>query len=304
LVTALLEQLVAQAYQFCLFDPEGDYETFPGAIMLGSAQKEPEVKEIVQLLEKSEQSAIINLLGRAIEDRPGFLQKVLPALQEIQTCLGHPHWLILDEAHHLLPPTWDPTTLQRIGEQFSTLFVTTHPNHISKQTLESINVIIGVGSSALAILREVSQAIGQPLPGTVPSTLNQDEGLVWFRHTQQAPLRVQLVQPKQLSQRHRRKYAEGRIGENVSFYFCGPEGKLHLRAQNLALFRQIAQGVDEQTWLFHLHQGDYSRWFREVIKDADLAAETEEIEKNENLSASESRAKVEAAIERRYTQSA
>jgi hypothetical protein len=62
--------------------------------------------------------------------------------------------------------------------------------------------------------------------------------------------------------------------------------------------------VDEQTWLFHLHQGDYSRWFREVIKDADLAAETEEIEKNENLSASESRAKVEAAIERRYTQSA
>jgi hypothetical protein len=73
-----------------------------------------------------------------------------------------------------------------------------------------------------------------------------------------------------------------------------------LRAQNLSLFAQIARGVDDETWLFHLRKGDYSRWFREAIKDTELAAEAEKIENDKKLSASESRARILAAIERRY----
>ena len=76
---------------------------------------------------------------------------------------------------------------------------------------------------------------------------------------------------------------------------------LKLRAQNLALFAQIAQGVDDETWLFHLRKADYSRWFREMIKDPDLAAEAEKVEKDEKLSANESRARIVKAIEQRYT---
>ena len=125
--------------------------------------------------------------------------------------------------------------------------------------------------------------------------------LVWFMLTEQAPVRIKLAQSKQEHQRHRRKYAEGDLGEDNSFYFRGPQGKLPLRAQNLALFAQIAQGVDDETWLFHLRKADYSRWFREVIKDPDLAAEAEKVEKDEKLSASESRARIVEAIEQRYT---
>jgi hypothetical protein len=67
------------------------------------------------------------------------------------------------------------------------------------------------------------------------------------------------------------------------------------------LFGQIAQGVDDETWLFHLHQGDYSRWLREVIKDKELAAKVEEIEQDEKLSARESRARILEMIEKKYT---
>lgn len=138
---------------------------------------------------------------------------------------------------------------------------------------------------------------------TAPATPDHNEGSVWFRRTQQPPQRIRLAQPREQHQRHRRKYAEGNLGEDISFYFRGPEGKLQLRAQNLTLFAQMAEGVDEQTWLFHLHQGDYSHWFREVIKDTDLATEAEEIEQNKQLSASESRSRMIAAIEHHYTQS-
>ena len=51
------------------------------------------------------------------------------------------------------------------------------------------------------------------------------------------------------------------------FYFRGPKGELNLPAQNLRIFMQLGEGVDDETWLHHLRQGDYDRWFREIIKD-------------------------------------
>jgi hypothetical protein len=61
--------------------------------------------------------------------------------------------------------------------------------------------------------------------------------------------------------RHHRRYAEGELGPDRSFYFCGPENKLNLRAQNFILFQQLAEGVNDATWLHYLRHTDYSRWF-------------------------------------------
>ena len=80
----------------------------------------------------------------------------------------------------------------------------------------------------------------------------------------------------------------------------GPKGKLNLRAQNLVLFLQMADGVDDETWRYHLKQREYSAWFRDTIKDDELATEVEAIE-TRNLSAEESRARVREAVMKRYT---
>jgi HAD superfamily hydrolase (TIGR01484 family) len=93
---------------------------------------------------------------------------------------------------------------------------------------------------------------------------------------------------------------EGQLGPDRSFYFRGPRGQLNLRAQNLILFNQIADGVDNETWLHHLRRGDYSRWFREGIKDPALAAEAETVERDRSLSARESRERIRSLIETRY----
>jgi hypothetical protein len=67
------------------------------------------------------------------------------------------------------------------------------------------------------------------------------------------------------------------------------------------LFLQIAEGVDNATWLHHLRAGDYSRWLAESIKDPGLASEVALIEENEVLTAGESRVRVKEAIDRCYT---
>jgi len=67
------------------------------------------------------------------------------------------------------------------------------------------------------------------------------------------------------------------------------------------LFSQIADGIDDATWLHHLRRGDYSRWFREKIKDPGLADEAARVEAQADLDPRQSRAGIRAAIERRYT---
>ena len=97
--------------------------------------------------------------------------------------------------------------------------------------------------------------------------------------------------------RHSRKYAEGSVGPERSFTFSGPEGKLSLKAQNLVVFLQMADGVDEKTWMFHLRQKDYSRWFRDAIKDNDLAEEAEKIENGKDADAAKTKAAIREAVE-------
>jgi hypothetical protein len=101
--------------------------------------------------------------------------------------------------------------------------------------------------------------------------------------------------------RHRRKYAAGELGEDKSFYFRGPENKLSLRAQNLNMFIQLAKGVDDDTWLFHLRKQDYSQWLHEAIKDDALSRELRTIELDKNASAADSRARVIKVLEQHYT---
>jgi hypothetical protein len=74
-----------------------------------------------------------------------------------------------------------------------------------------------------------------------------------------------------------------------------------LRAQNLITFIQLAEGVDDETWSYHLGRGDYSTWFREAIEDEELANEAEKIEKMADVSPEKSRALIKAIIEARYT---
>ena len=67
------------------------------------------------------------------------------------------------------------------------------------------------------------------------------------------------------------------------------EGKLKLRAQNLMIFLQMADGVDDETWNFHLRGGHYSGWFQACIKDDELAKEARAVEAQPGLAPEESR---------------
>jgi hydroxymethylpyrimidine pyrophosphatase-like HAD family hydrolase len=284
--TGVIERLMTAGYQCCIVDPEGDYEGFEGLVEIGAAERAPKVAEVLELLAKPSVQVGVSLTALPIADRPAFFASLLPRLQEMRAKTGRPHWIVIDEAHHLFPASWEPTPLTLPRELGGTLLITVHPDHLSRAVLEAVDMALAVGKAPDETLR---------LFGPVPRVeLQEGEVLAWA-NGQAEPLR--LVPGKAQHRRHRRKYAAGDLADEA-FLFRGPEGKLNLRAQNLSLFLQLAEGVDEDTWMHHLDQRDYSKWFRTVIKDEGLAAEAEEIERHGGR---ESRARIRDAVEKRYT---
>ncbi len=307
LASGIIERLAEQGYQLCILDPEGDYSELESAVALGGSNRVPRVEEVIELLGKPEQNAVVNLLGVALEHRPAFFAKLFPRLQELRTRTGRPHWIVIDEAHHLLPSSWEAAPLTLPQGVYGLLMITLQPDHMAQSALSAIDTILAIGESADRTIRLFCEATGEPAPSLTPTTLERGDALVWSRreapegNNGSNPFWVRSAPPRGTRRRHHRKYAEGELAPEWSFYFRGPEGKLNLRAQNLIIFMQLAEGVDDETWLHHLRRREYSGWFRDHIKDDSLANEAERIEADAALSAQESRARMREAIERRYT---
>jgi len=301
LATGFLERLAEQKYTFCLIDPEGDYGTFADAVAIGAPTRPPTVEEIVQALAKPSASCIVNLVGLPIADRPGFFASLAPRLQEMRARSGRPHWIVIDEAHHLLPAEWEPGALALPHKLTGILKISVHPDLIAPQALCEVKTLIVVGKNPDQAFRELGRVCQCDVPNVVGTALEPGQALLWNRAGREAPVLLKIAPSQTERRRHTRKYAEGELAPERSFFFRGADRRLNLRARNLIQFLQIAEGVDEDTWLHHLHEGHYSDWLRNAIKDPELAETVRRVEQNGSLTAEESRARVKKAVEEKYT---
>lgn len=300
LATALTERMVERKFEFCVFDPEGDYSDLDHAVSLGDAKTAPNIEEVLKLLRKTKENVVINTQSLALQDKSPFFGKLLPRLAELRGRTGSPHWLLVDEAHHLLPASRQNIAQMLPEEPPSMVLITVHPDAVSSEALKSIEVVIALGDRAAEVFDQFCKAIGVEAPQI--SHLPKDgEVLLWDRGADQPIKAVKVDRAKQQHKRHTRKYAEGELGEDRSFYFRGPDNALNLRAQNLMLFLQIAEGVDDRTWEHHLRSGHYSQWFCNSIKDADLCRITAQIENDATLGPANSRLRIKEAVMQRYT---
>jgi HAD superfamily hydrolase (TIGR01484 family) len=302
------ERLSDRGYQHVIIDPEGDYGSYDRAIVLGDAHAVPTVEEVKEVLAKPSANVVVNLVGLALALRPAFFGALLPALRELRARFGRPHWIIVEEAHHLVPASGgDGRSL--VADLPGSVLVTVHPEQVARAAVAAAGWVMAIGKTPAETIGAFAAADGTAAPAIDGSPLAPGEALVWRRGDPEAPVHIRPAPSRLEHRRHVRKYAEGDLGPDSSFYFRGSDGRLNLRAQNLQLFLQLGDGVDAATWLHHLRAHDYSRWARDAIKDEGLAQEIAEIERVEverldgpgDADPAPSRAAVRRAIEERYT---
>ena len=296
----IVESIRDGGYQFCLVDPEGDYEVFGGAVVIGKPDAAPKLDEVEQLLDDVGVNGIVSLTGTPLSDRPPFFVELLSKLLQMRTRYGRPHWLVIDEVHHVMPADWQPPNALLPERLESVLMITVHPELLSLEILKRVTKVIAVGTTARDTLARIAEMRGIEIATGSAAPEKPGEALLWSTDEDRVSL-IETLQPTEEHRRHSRKYAEGNLSPNRSFYFRGEQGKLNLRAKNLVQFLELAEGVDDDTWAYHFRLGDYSRWFRDSINDEELAEEAERVERSHNPAKAESLPLLRTAIERRYT---
>ena len=305
LTVALVEQLVDATRTLCLIDPEGDYQALSEiqrVLLMGGEGESalPTPDELTQLLGRPNESLVLDLSSLTRPEKVTYATKVLAAANAVRGTRGMPHWIVVDEAHHIFPADGSQAMdlLPPMTESFC--LISLGVEHLPREILDRINTI---ASTDLAAFREATQSVfgrrvhGLHLPEGTP--LGRGEAAIAWRDLDRPGVRFRVNQRRVEHRRHVRKYTEGELPPDRSFFFRGPNGAMNLRAANLVRFCELAEGVDEPTWAHHLRQGDYSSWIRDKIKDPELAEEIALVEGSAQAPADSRRAILEA-VRRRY----
>ena len=164
--------------------------------------------------------------------------------------------------------------------------------------MRRIDVVIAFGNAAAGKVARLGTVAGFVAPS--PDLTLEDEVLVWFRNDGDQARAVKIDAPLQFHRRHAGKYAVGDVGAEHSFYFRGAASGPSPRARNVFEFVHLSRQLDDAIWEGHLRRNDYSAWFRNVIRDEELAHEARQIEDDRQLAPHDSRAKIASLVLSRY----
>jgi hydroxymethylpyrimidine pyrophosphatase-like HAD family hydrolase len=301
LTGVFVERLVRNEYVICLFDPEGDYRTLAeheGVIVISceSGAADSLANEVEQLIKHRSTSVAIDLSALDREERIRAAARFFGALKKLRAETGAPHWIIIDEAHHLFPPGASQAQEMFDPAWTGICLITNEPALVAPEVLNTARHVLSTSISAVTetipLLRRDQIADGELETGEALSIAIQDG-------VPAAVERFRVARRETAHKRHVKKYATGKLPPDRSFRFRGPENALNLIAHNLETFSMLAKGVDVATWMHHLRNGEVSNWLREQIKDPELADEIRALEKRDD--AESTRRDALAAIARRYT---
>ena len=298
LTTAFMEALVETKHQFCIIDPEGDYTDFPNAVVIGDGDHEPVADEVMALLENVAQNAVVCLLGIPLKKRPFFFNEFIAKFNALKNKRGHPHWLIIDESNHLLPAEIEDSFFSIPDNLNNMLLISTTVKNLNRSILKYVDTVIAIGDQPAHILSDFARIKDADNMFREVHALPKGSAWLW-EVTQAKPFVIETRKPEHLSKRHIRKYATGDMIHNA-FIFRGPGNKLNLKANNALMFVQMADGVDDKTWNFHLKRHDYSTWFADSLHDDELAQLTKEVESTVT-DAETSKEKILSHVKARYT---
>jgi HAD superfamily hydrolase (TIGR01484 family) len=296
-VTQLTERMLEKRQEFCLIDPEGDYDTLEGAIKIGDEEWPPSIDETVRLLGRTDLSIVVSTMALDLAARRRFFKRLLPAVLGLRARTGRPHWLIVEEAHHFLPRI-DGAASAAVGRDLAgTVLVTIEPKWLPSDVLHAISTVVSLGRGAAGAMASFAREAGLRAPPA--RRCRPDEALLFSRANPKSCRPVRLGSPRQDHERHKGKYALGDVGRERSFYFTDGNGRTLGSARNLAEFVNLASQTPDPVWDRHLHGGDFGAWFLDVIRDEELAQRAIELAEA-RVDAEHARPRIIAAIRERY----
>ncbi|HET9652273.1 MAG TPA: HAD family hydrolase [Usitatibacter sp.] len=195
LTGALLNRLCKGGYQFCALDTRAAYVEFKPAVVFGSCDNAPTVAEVLTALEKPDVHAVVCLASVSADDRPAFVEKLLLPLRELRETAGRPHWIVVDEAHDLLPASARAEESPSSAAE-NTIYVTSDPMALAPGVLAAVEGIVACGAGAPAVIDAFAAAVAWAKPALPAGTVRDDQALVWFRRSERPVSLIEIARVK------------------------------------------------------------------------------------------------------------
>ena len=306
----------SSGYQFCIIDPEGDYEgVSTGAVVARAtpASARPTVEEVLELLAAPDRNVVVNLLGHAARRAPALLRGAAAAGCSRAARAHRP--AALDRRRRGAPPAAARLAGDRRGAAATIverlLLVTVHPNTCRRRSWTASTWCSRSARDAGETLRAASRRrVGGRRPTPATRDLEPGEVLVWTARGG-AAARCACARSRRAASAsgHVRKYAEGELGPDKSFYFRGPDGRAEparAEPEPVPAGRPTASTTTRgcTTCARATTRAGSARRSRTRSSPATSLPSRRPRGLQPDLSAAESRAQIRAAIEARYTASA
>ncbi|WP_046383390.1 HAD-IIB family hydrolase [Pseudomonas veronii] len=293
-VTWLTERMVEAHQGFCIIDPEGDYLSLDGAVTVGGLTTPPTTEESLHHLLQARLNVVVSTLALDPAARVQLFGELLPFIQQLRSSTGRPYWMVVDEAHYMLPhcAAWPSGFLANMGA----IIVALDFDQVCPSLLDAVDVLVTLGSTARELVQRYAQHTQRRCPEFPARSSAPDYFCLWdVRHGGDVVLMAQ-QQPEQKHHRHSGKYAVGDVGAWHAFYFPS----LDQRASNLAEFLSSLARLDDPAFRQHREAGDFSNWFREVIRDDVLANETRLLENDASVPLRDAQEQIAHLVQSRY----
>ncbi|MDH0747200.1 HAD-IIB family hydrolase [Pseudomonas sp. GD03842] len=293
-VTWLTERMVQAHQGFCIVDPEGDYLSLDNAVTIGGLTAPPTTEESVHHLLQAELNVVVSALALSAQERVQLFGDLLPFLQALRKTSGRPYWLILDEAHYMLPhcAVWPSGFLGNMGA----IIVALDFEQVCPAVLESVDTLVALGSTNRELIVRFAQLRQRSCPAFPERAQNLEYACLWDLHDDREVKVLDLVRPQQRHHRHSGKYVAGDVGPWHAFYFPA----LDRRAVNLTDFLTLSSQLQDSVLGSHLAAHDFSHWFREVIHDDMLANQTYLIESDSKMASESALGQIARLVRSRY----
>jgi hypothetical protein len=192
LAAAILDRLAASRYQFCLVDPDGSYEQLAHATAIGHGQERLDLEAVVQLLSKPSQNAHVSLASLAAGARQSTFVKLMLELERLRHNTGRPHWILVDDAEHLLPAVASKESVPLPAKLDRVVLITETARRLSAGALAQVDTLAVVGNTPQETLNEFCEAAARTVPSVSALPLPLGEVLYWRLNETAGPIRIRV----------------------------------------------------------------------------------------------------------------
>jgi hydroxymethylpyrimidine pyrophosphatase-like HAD family hydrolase len=302
----LAEQLIAEGYQICIIDPEGDYAQLgerSKVVTFGHDLTLPSPQATTRLLSTGPLSLILTLSSLAPSEQLNYVSQLLGSLQEARAVTGIPHWIVIDEANYFFQ-SYSPCLKYLNSPAGSLCLVTYRPSLLASEVYNTIGAHIFTSTKVEEeryFVTKILQAYGgcDLAAHTALDSLEPPQAGLLLTDSSATPWKV-FIPAERITRHahHARKYADTRLPEDKAFRFLNAGG--FIAVHNMIEFHHAIQSVPLASLRHHLNAGDFSRWVGEVLGDQQLAQGLRKLERTTPAGATPDRTEILAHIEDHY----